>query len=83
MLHHFDPPWRPVIPTSRRRKSRSAVGLACPLAFSMIGLLLDGVVSFGGSDDPQLALLRFALIAGAPVVAALAAMEVGGDGSPA
>ena len=81
MLHHFDPPWRSAIPARSRRKSRSAVHLACPLVFSVTGLLLDGVASFCGGDDPQTALLRLALIAGAPALAALAATEIDGDGA--
>jgi hypothetical protein len=81
MLNHFDPLWRPVTHAAPRRNFRSAAGLACPLAFSVIGLLLDGVASFGGSSDPQLALLRFAVIAGAPAVATLAAFAINGEGT--
>jgi hypothetical protein len=77
MLYDFNPPWRPVIHV---RPKSSAVRLAGPLAFSMTGLLLDGVALFGAADDPQLALLRFALVAGAPAVAALAAFTIDRDG---
>jgi hypothetical protein len=82
MIHHPDPPcppWRTAFGASPRRQGDVAAGFACPFVFSVIGLLLDGVVSFSASDDPQSALLRFALVAGAPALAALAAMAIDGD----
>jgi hypothetical protein len=50
----------------------------CPLVFSVTGLLLDGavLVSFGDQLAPA---WRFALVAGAPALAAIAAMKIAGD----
>jgi hypothetical protein len=52
--------------------------LACPLAFSLIGLLLNGLAVMVQSDDGWLALPGFALIAGAPALAAMAASHLSG-----
>jgi hypothetical protein len=83
MVHHSDPLWRGALGVPPRRKSEAAAGFACPLVFSVIGALLDGAASFGDSGNPRTALFRFALIAGAPAVAALAALEIDGEGSSA
>jgi hypothetical protein len=81
MIHDFDPPRRPATGWLPGRRSRAEFRLACPLVFSVTGLMLDVAASFGGSNDPQMALLRLALIAGAPALAAIAAIEIDGDGA--
>jgi hypothetical protein len=58
--------------------TREALGLVCPLVFSVTGLLLDGVVLVGFGDQLAPA-WRFALVAGAPALAAIAAMKTAGD----
>ena len=55
--------------------AREAFGLACPLVFSVTGLLLDGAVLVGFGDQLAPA-WRFALVAGAPALAAIAAIKV-------
>jgi hypothetical protein len=57
---------------------REAVGFLCPLVFSVTGLLVDGVVFVGDGNDLASA-LRFALVAGAPALAAIAAINVARD----
>jgi hypothetical protein len=55
-----------------------AIGLACPLVFSVTGLLVDGAVLVGCGDHLAPA-WRFALVAGAPALSAIAAIRVAGD----
>jgi hypothetical protein len=55
------------------------MGLMCPLIFSVTGLLVDGAVLVSCGDHLALA-WRFALVAGAPALSAIAALEVAGDG---
>jgi hypothetical protein len=50
----------------------------CPLVFSVTGLLLDGAVLVDGGDQLAPA-WRFALVAGAPALSAIAALKVAGD----
>jgi hypothetical protein len=58
--------------------TRTAMGLMCPLVFSVTGLLVDCAVLVSCGD--QLApVWRFALVAGAPALAAIAAIKVPGD----
>jgi hypothetical protein len=56
---------------------REAVGFLCPLVFSVTGLLVDG--AFVGDGNDLASALRFALVAGAPALAAIAAINVVGD----
>jgi hypothetical protein len=58
--------------------AREAIGLICPLVFCVTGLLVDGAVLVGGGDHLAPA-WRFALVAGAPALAAIAALNVAGD----
>jgi hypothetical protein len=58
--------------------TRAAIGLMCPLVFSVTGLLADGAVLVSCGDDLAPA-WRFALVAGAPALAAIAALKVAGD----
>jgi hypothetical protein len=58
--------------------TRAAVGLMCPLVFSVTGLLVDGAVLVSCGDHLAPA-WRFALVAGAPALAAIAAIKVAGD----
>lgn len=54
------------------------IGPICPLVFSVTGLLLDGaVLAFG--ENRLSAAWRFALVAGSPALAAIAAIKVAGD----
>jgi hypothetical protein len=57
---------------------REAIELMCPLVFSAAGLLLDGAVLVGFGDHLPPA-WRFALVAGAPALSAIAAITVAGD----
>ncbi len=61
--------------------AREAIGLVGPLVFSVTGLLLDGTVLVGGGSQLAPA-WRFALAAGAPALAAIAAIKVAGDDLP-
>jgi hypothetical protein len=54
------------------------IGLICPLVFSLTGLLLDGAVLACGENQLWPA-WRFAVVAGAPALAAIAAIKVAGD----
>ena len=58
--------------------TRAAIGLVCPLVFSVTGLLVDGAVLVSCGDHLTPA-WRFALVAGAPALAAIAAIKVAGD----
>jgi hypothetical protein len=58
--------------------THAILGLMCPLAFSVTGLLLDGAVLVCGGDHLTPA-WRFALVAGAPALAAIAAIKLAGD----
>jgi hypothetical protein len=58
--------------------AREAVGLMVPVIFSVTGLLLDGAVLVNGGNQ-LLPAWRFALVAGAPALAAIAAIKVAGD----
>jgi hypothetical protein len=53
--------------------------LVCPLAFSLTGLLANGLALMALNEDGWLALLGFALIAGAPPIAAMAALHLAGN----
>jgi hypothetical protein len=55
-----------------------AIGLVCPLVFSVTGLLVDGAVLIGCGDHLAPA-WRFALVAGAPALSAIAAIKVAGS----
>lgn len=57
------------------------IGAICPLVFSLTGLLLDGAVLVGEGSQLSPA-WRFALVAGAPALAAIAAIKVAGDDAP-
>ena len=57
---------------------RDAIGLMGPLVFSVTGLLADSAVLIEGVKNLALA-WRFALVAGAPALAAIAAIKVAGD----
>lgn len=58
--------------------TRAIIAFMCPLVFSVSGLLLDGAVLVAGGDHLALA-WRFALVASAPALAAIAAINVAGD----
>jgi hypothetical protein len=58
--------------------TRTAMGLMCPLAFSVTGLLVDGAVLVSCGDQLAPA-WRFALVAGAPALSTIAALKVAGD----
>jgi hypothetical protein len=57
---------------------RSISPFLCPLVFSVTGILADGAVLACGADHPPPA-WRFALVAGAPALAATAAIKIAGD----
>jgi hypothetical protein len=61
----------------RRRRDRA--GSSCPLVFSLAGLLMNGLALMVPSEDGYLALLRFALIASAPLLAGMAALHFAGS----
>jgi hypothetical protein len=65
----------------RRRDSAGVDGLVYPLAFSLAGLLTNGLALMLPADDGHLAMLRFALVAAAPPIAALAAGHFAGKAS--
>jgi hypothetical protein len=54
------------------------MGLMLPLVFSVTGLLVDGAVLVSCGDHLAPA-WRFALVAGAPALAAIAAIKDAGD----
>jgi hypothetical protein len=58
--------------------TREAIGLVCPLIFSVTGLLVDRAVLVGCGDHLAPA-WRFVLVAGAPALSADAAIKVAGD----
>jgi hypothetical protein len=58
--------------------TREAIGLVCPLVFSVTGLLVDGAVLVSCGDQLAPA-WRFALVASAPALSAIAAIKVAGD----
>ena len=58
--------------------TRAAIGLIFPLVSSVTGLLVDGAVLVSCGDHLAPA-WRFALVAGAPALAAIAAIKVAGD----
>jgi hypothetical protein len=60
---------------------REAIELICPFVFSVTGLLTDGAILVGDPDHLEPA-LRFALVAGAPALAAIAAIKAAGDDRP-
>ncbi len=57
---------------------REALGFMCPLVFSVTGLLAGGAVLVAAGDQLTPA-WRFALVAGVPALAAIAAIKVAGD----
>jgi hypothetical protein len=63
----------------RRRRAHADTGLACPLLFSLTGLVTNGLALMVPSEDGYLTLLGFALIAGAPPIAAMAALYFAGN----
>ncbi|MBV9457432.1 MAG: hypothetical protein JO141_07975 [Bradyrhizobium sp.] len=58
--------------------TRAIIAFMCPLAFAVTGLLLDGAVLVWG-DDHLTPAWRFTLVAGAPALAAIAAIKVAAD----
>ena len=64
----------------RRGDPAGASPLACPLAFSVTGLLLNGLALMVQGDDGWQVLSRLALMASAP---ALAALHFAGHGDEA
>jgi hypothetical protein len=57
---------------------RESMGFMGPLVFSLTGLLLNGAVLLDGGNQLSPA-WRFAFVAGAPALAAIAALKVTGD----
>jgi hypothetical protein len=57
------------------RDSAGSDNLACPFAFSVTGLLVHGLALMVQNQDGWPAPIGFALIAAAPVLAALAALH--------
>ena len=53
--------------------------LACPLAFSVTGLLVHGLALMVQNLDGRPAPIGFALIAAAPALAAMAVLHFAGD----
>jgi hypothetical protein len=70
-------PWHAT--ARRRRRDHAGAGLACPLVFSLTGLATNGLALMAPSEDGSLTLLGFALIAGAPPIAAMAALHFAGN----
>jgi hypothetical protein len=64
----------------RRRRDHAGAGGACPLLFSLTGLVTNGLALMMPSEDGYLTPLAFALIAGAPPIAAMAALHFAGNG---
>jgi hypothetical protein len=62
----------------RRGDSPGVDELVCPLVFSLAGLLASGLALMLPGEDGHLAMLRFALVAAAPPIAALAAAHFAG-----
>jgi hypothetical protein len=58
--------------------TRAIIAFMCPLVFSVTGLLLDGAVLVWGADQLT-GPWRFALVAAAPALAAIAAIKIAGD----
>jgi hypothetical protein len=63
----------------RRRRDHAGAGLVCPLAFSLTGLVMNGLALMAPSEGGHLTLLGFALIAGAPPIAAMVALHFAGN----
>jgi hypothetical protein len=63
----------------RRRRDHADAGLVCPLVFSLTGLVTHGLALMAPGEDGSLTLLGFALIAGAPPIAAMAALHFAGN----
>ena len=71
-------PWCPK--TIRQPRNCAGGGnLACPLAFSVTGLLMHGLALMVQNHDGWPAPIAFALIAAAPVLAAMIALHFAGD----
>jgi hypothetical protein len=62
-----------------RRRHRDHAGLVSPLLFSLTGLATNGLALMVPSEDRYLTLPGFALIAGAPLIAAMAALHFAGN----
>jgi hypothetical protein len=63
----------------RRRRDHADAGLACTLLFSLTGLVTNSLALMAPSEDGYLTLLGFALIAGAPPIAAMVALHFAGN----
>jgi hypothetical protein len=63
----------------RRRRAHAGADPVCPLVFSLTGLVTHGLALMAPSEDGSLTLLGFALIAGAPPIAAMAALHFAGN----
>jgi hypothetical protein len=63
----------------RRSRAHADTGLVCPLVFSLTGLVTNGLALMAPSENGYLTLLGFALIAGAPPIAAMAALHFAGN----
>jgi len=61
------------------RESAGGDNLACPLAFSVTGLLMHGLALMVQNHDGWPAPIGFTLIAAAPALAAIAALHFAGD----
>ena len=61
------------------RDSAGGDNLACPLAFSVMGLLMHGLALMVQNHDGWPAPIGFALIGAAPALAAIAALHFAGD----
>ena len=61
------------------RESAGGDNLACPLAFSVTGLLMHGLALMVQNHDGWPAPIGFTLIAAAPALAAMAALHFAGD----
>jgi len=64
---------------SQPRDSAGGDNLACPLAFSVTGLLVHGLALMMQNQDGWLAPIGFALIAAAPALAGMAALHFAGN----
>jgi len=63
----------------RRRRDHTGAGLVCPLVFSLTGLVANSLALMAPGEDGYRTLLGFALIAGAPPIAAMAALHFAGN----
>jgi hypothetical protein len=63
----------------RLRRDHAGAGLVCPLLYSLTGLVMNGLALMAPSEAGYLTLLGFALIAGAPPTAAMAALHFAGN----